>query len=228
VSRRPTQLRTTTASGSVKLTAEDRTDVLVEKGGYAVLLDDGTVEVRTTKRSSSLEVRCPSGTDVVIGTASGGVELVGDFGTVSVSSASGSIRTGRVDVADLRTVSGKVGVEECRGRCRVSTKSGTITVTGAGEADLSSVSGRVQIERVDGAVVVRTVSGSTTIGAAGAGPVGVQSISGSIVVRLPPGVRPSIRSSGRRRVTSTCEPGDDVVVDVATVSGSVDIGPGSG
>jgi DUF4097 and DUF4098 domain-containing protein YvlB len=211
----------------VKVTAEDRADVVVDAGGYVVLLDDDVVEVRAVKRSSSVVARCPTGIDVVVGTASGRVELTGRFGVVSVSSASGSITTGSVDEADLRTVSGKVGVDECRGLCRVSTKSGTITVSGTGEADLSSVSGRVDLERAEGAVVVRTVSGATTIGA-GTGPVGVQSISGSIVVRLPPGVRPSIRSSGRRAVSSACEPGDDVVVDIATVSGSVDVGPGPG
>src|SRR6266545_2107258 len=93
-----------------------------------------------------------------VGTASGGVELEGLFGAVSVTSASGSIRAGSVAEADLRTASGSVGVEECAGRCRVSTKSGKVKVCVTGEADVSSVAGRITIERVDGTVEVRTVS----------------------------------------------------------------------
>ena len=53
-------------------------------------------------------MRCPTGTDLVAGTVSGGVKLKGRLGSVSITSSSGSIRVGAVTEADLRTGSGSV------------------------------------------------------------------------------------------------------------------------
>lgn len=219
------RLRISTTSGSVTVIAEERADVTVDRGGQAETLGDGGVEVRAPRPSASVVVRCPVGTDLVVGTSSGGVELVGRFGSVSVTSASGSIRTQSVTEADLRTTSGTVGVGECAGRCRVSTKSGTVNVLLAGEADISSVAGTITIEEVDGTVEVRTVSGTVTVGANGKGPVDARTMSGAITIRLPRGLRPAVRMSGRRSVETECEAGNDVNVDVSTISGAVRILP---
>jgi DUF4097 and DUF4098 domain-containing protein YvlB len=218
-------VRISTASGSIKVIAEARSDVVVTRGGQAESLADGVVEVRPARPSSSVDVRCPGGTDVVVGTASGGVELEGRLGAVRVTSASGSIRADSVTEADLRTASGSVAVQECDGRCRVSTKSGKVKVSVTGEADVSSVAGRITIERVDGTVDVRTVSGKVWIGATGHGPIGARTMSGSIKISLPRGVRPAVHMSGLRSVDCRCEAGDDVSVDVATISGAVEILP---
>jgi hypothetical protein len=218
-------LRISTSSGRVKVIAEARPDVVVDRGGLATTLPDGVVEVRPTRPSGALEVRCPVGTDVVVGTASAGVELLGQFGSVRVTTASGSIKTGSVSQADLRSASGKVGVDECAGRCRASTKSGTVTVSVAGEAEVSSVSGTVTIEAVDGTVEVRTVSGKVSIGTKGGGPVEAQTMSGAISIRIPKGMRPAIRMAGRRPVHTDCEQGDDITIDVSTISGAVEIVP---
>ncbi len=215
------QLRIATASGKVKVTAEDRSGVVVERGGTAVTLADGVLEVRPAKPSSSLDVRCPTDCDLVIGTASGRVELHGLLGAVSVTSASGSIRVAEVAEADLRTQSGRVEIDGCRAGCRVATKSGSITVRATGSADVSTVSGTIHIERVEGEALARTVSGGMTIGSSAGGPVRARSVSGGITVHLPPGVRPAIKTTSSRPVTGGWEPGDDVVVEVGTVSGSV-------
>jgi DUF4097 and DUF4098 domain-containing protein YvlB len=219
------RLRISAVSGGVRVTAEPRTDVVVGRGGSAVETPDGAVEIQAGRPSDSLDVRCPAGVDVVIGTRSGRVELEGRFGSVGVTSQSGSIRVAAVAEADLRTVSGTVEIVECDGRCRISTTSGRITVGATGDAEISTTSGRVSIDTVAGALLVRAVSGTVTVGSSARGPIRASTVSGSITIRLPQGVRPTVRSSGRSTVQSSFEPGDDVVVDIATVTGTVKLVP---
>lgn len=215
------RLRISATSGGVRVTAEMRTDVVVDRGGAAVATADGAVEIRAARPSNSVHVRCPAGADVIVGTRSGGVELRGDFGAVGITSQSGSIRVTAAAEADLRTVSGTVELEGCEGRCRVSTTSGSITVGSTRDAEISTTSGSVRVLDVAGAVQVRSVSGTVTIASSATGPVSATTVSGSITIRLPAGARPTVRSSGPGPVQSSFEPGDDVVVDIASVSGTV-------
>jgi DUF4097 and DUF4098 domain-containing protein YvlB len=215
------QLRISTVSGRVTVIAEPRTDVVVDRGGIARAVADRVVEIRARRPSDSVEVRCPPDADVMVGTRSGNVELQGRLGTVGVTSKSGSIRAAAVADADLRTVSGKVEVAECDGRCRVSTTSGRISVGAAGDAELSTVSGSVDVNQVTGSAQVRSVSGKVGIGSSGRDAVHVRTVSGRITIRLPVGVRPELRYAGRGNVRSELEPGADVLVDVANVSGTV-------
>lgn len=219
------RLRISAFSGGVKVTAEPRTDVVVDRGGVAAATTDGAVEIRAGRPSDSVHVRCPAGADVVIGTRSGSVELRGRFGSVGITSQSGSIRAGAVAAADLRTVSGTVALEECDGRCRISTTSGRIRVHATRDAEISTTSGSVEVEGVAGGVQVRAVSGTVTIGSSARGPVHASTVSGSITIRLPAGVRPTLQSSGRGKVRSSFAPGDDVLIDVANVSGTVRLIP---
>jgi DUF4097 and DUF4098 domain-containing protein YvlB len=219
------RLRISAVSGGVRVTAEARSDVVVDRGGVAVATADGAVEIRAGRPSNSVDVRCPVGADVVIGTRSGRVELMGILGTVSITSQSGSIRVASVAEADLRTVSGTVKLEGCEGRCRVSTTSGSITVGATHDAEISTTSGSVGVDDVAGAVQVRSVSGTVTVASSARGPVNASTVSGSITIRLPPGVHPAVRSSGRGKVQNDFAPGDDVVVDIASVSGTVRLVP---
>ena len=219
------RLRISAVSGRVTVTAEPRADVVVERGAASHATGDGSVEIRAGRGSDAVEVRCPAGADVIVGTRSGRVELHGRFGSVGVTSQSGSIHAGAAEDADLRTVSGVVDVEACDGRCRVSTTSGRIRVGTTGDADISTVSGSVGIDEVAGAAQVRSVSGKVTLGSAARGAVHVRTVSGSITIRLPAGVRPNVRFSGRGSVRSGFEPGDDVHIDVANVSGAVQLVP---
>lgn len=219
------RLRISAVSGGVRLTAEPRTDVVVDRGGSASATPDGAVEIRAGRPSDSVHVRCPVGADVVIGTRSGGVELVGLLGTVGITSQSGSIRVARVAEADLRTVSGTVKLEGCEGRCRVSTTSGSIAVGTTHDVEISTTSGTVGVDDVAGAAQVRSVSGTVTIASSARGPVFASTVSGSITIRLPRGVHPAVRSSGRGKVQNSFEPGDDVNVDIASVSGTVRLVP---
>ncbi len=219
------RLRISAVSGGVKVTAEPRTDVVVDRGGVAATTADGAVEIRAARPSDSVDVRCPAGADVMVGTRSGGVQLDGRFGAVGVTSQSGSIRVRAAEEADLRTVSGRVELDECAGRCRVSTTSGRITVGATRDAEISTTSGSIGVDDVAGAVQVRSVSGTVTVASSAGGPIRVSTVSGSMTIRLPTGVRPAVRSSGRGTVRSGFEPGDDMVVDIATVSGTVRLVP---
>ena len=215
------QLRISAVSGRVTVIAEPRNDVVVDRGGTAVPGPDQVVEIRARRPSDSIEVRCPPDADVMVGTRSGSVELRGQLGTVGVTSQSGSIRAATVADADLRTVSGKVEIVACNGRCRVSTTSGRISVGAAGDAELSTVSGSIGVDDVKGSAQVRSVSGKVGVGSSAGGAVHVRTVSGRITIRLPVGVRPNVRYAGRGSVRSELEPGTDVLVDVANVSGTV-------
>ena len=215
------RLRITTVSGRVTVRAESGGEVVVGASGAVSETPDGDVEIRPRKPSDSVEVTCPSGSDVIIGTRSGSVELLGALGSVGITTVSGGIKVSAVAEADLRTVSGSVQLGECLGQCRVSTKSGRITVGTTRDAEISTVSGRVSIEDVSGSVDVRAVSGRVSIGSAAQGPVRVSMVSGAVTIRLPRGVRPSVQAKGLGVVQTVFEPGDDVAINVATVSGRV-------
>ena len=207
------------------MTAEARADVVVDRGHIAGPSADGAVEIRPVKPSDSVHVRCPEGADVMVGTRSGRVELSGRFGAVGVTSQSGSIRVAAAAEADLRTVSGSVELAACDGRCRVSTTSGRITVGSTRSAEISTTSGSVGVDAVAESVQVRSVSGTVGVGSSAGGPVNASTVSGSITIRLPTGVRPAVRSSGLGKVRSSFEPGEDIRVEIATVSGTVRLVP---
>jgi DUF4097 and DUF4098 domain-containing protein YvlB len=215
------QLRISAVSGRVTVIAEPRTDVVVDRGGTAQAGSDQVVEIRARRPSDNVEVRCPPDADVIVGTRSGNVALEGRLGTVGVTSQSGSIHAAAVGDADLRTVSGSVEIAVCDGHCRISTTSGRITVGAAGDAEISTVSGSVGVDHVAGSAQVRSVSGKVSIGSSGHGAVQVRTVSGRITIRLPAGVRPDIRYAGLGKVRSELEPGGDLLVDVANVSGTV-------
>jgi DUF4097 and DUF4098 domain-containing protein YvlB len=201
-------------------------DVVVTGGTQVVDHDDRAVVVEPDHPSQAVRVRCPPGSDVMVGTTSGAVDLRGSLGSVSVSSASGRIRVAAAAEVDLRTGSGKIEVDDCSGRCRASTKSGAVVVSSANGAEISTVSGTVRLGLVGGTIDVRTVSGSVTLSSTGAGPISARTLSGSVSISLPAGVRPEVLASDARWVDCRCEPGEDVTIDVASLSGSVKITPG--
>ena len=212
-------------SGGVRVTAEPRTDVVVDRGGAAAATADGAVEIRAGRPSDSVDVRCPAGADVIVGTRSGGVRLDGRFGTVGVTSQSGSIRVAAVAEADLRTVSGVVELEECDGRCRVSTTSGRITVgCDPRRRDLHDVGfGRRRRCGGGGPGAFGQRHGDCRL-------VGRRSCQCQHRLGLdhdPPAARRAPHGAviGPGQGAQRFEPGDDVVVDIATVSGTVRLVP---
>src|SRR5947207_11958651 len=104
----------TTASGDVTVTGEPRGDIAFDKGVRHESQVSTDAEGRVTilpKGSSDVEVRCPEDTDVIVGSASGDVELRGRLGRCRVTTASGDITVEEVASLDVRTASGDVDVD---------------------------------------------------------------------------------------------------------------------
>src|SRR5258707_1265092 len=104
-----TPIRVTSQSGAVVVTGEDRSDVLVESGGDRVVTGPAGVEI--AGRSDTVVVRCPAGTDVFVGSASGSVELRGRLGDARVTTESGGIAVEVATRVEARTGSGSIDVE---------------------------------------------------------------------------------------------------------------------
>lgn len=221
-------LRLQSRSGPVEVIAEPRDDVEVEGRDVESLLDDGgsTLRIRAGRGHKKMLVRCPRGTDVVVGTMSGSVRMEGDFGSVCVTSMSGSIEIDHADEVDARGGSGGIRVGRCAGDCRLSTASGAIEAHELGSCAVQTMSGGVRIGIVNGKLRVRTVSGRIEAATTGHGPVQVQSVSGRVQIGLPEGVAVSPRfKTISGKVRCSFPPGDDVVVEAMTVSGSIELLP---
>jgi DUF4097 and DUF4098 domain-containing protein YvlB len=216
-----TPLRVTSRSGSVVITGEDRTDVLVERGADQV--ETGAEGVHVKGRSGTLVARCPAGTDVFVGVASGSVSIHGTLGDTRVTTQSGSITIDRARRVDARTGSGSIVVDECDGECRCQSGSGRLRVGRAGSVELVAASGSVEVGAV-GPARVRAGSGSVTIGLVEPATVEVEAHSGTVAVSVPHGLRPAVAlraSSGS--VRCDCEPGQDGAIRVTTGSGKISV-----
>ena len=225
-----TELSVSTRSGRVIIEAEERQDLYLESD--APLRDDkitvdstGRVSVKSARGGSGwLHIHCPTGTDVVIGTVSGKVELQGQFGVVRVTTVSGSVEVDRADELDVRTISGNIDVERCNGRCRLQTKSGRATCVVAGDALVSTMSGLIRVDDATGKVRAQSASGKIKVGTRGNGDVAVKTMSGSVRVEVPKGVKPHTRLhslTGKPRCD--CEEGEDLEIAIRSLSGTIEV-----
>lgn len=226
------ELCLSTRSGRVTVTAEERQDLRIESD--APLRDDkirvdatGSVSLKSGRGGSGwLEIRCPTGSDVVIGTVSGKVELRGQLGAARVTTVSGSVEVDRTEALDVRSIAGSIEVAQCAGRCRLQTKSGRATVGSAGDAQVSTMSGQIRLDEATGDIRAQTASGKVEVGTQGKGDVAVQTMSGSVRVTVPKGVRPATRlRSVAGRPRCDCEEGDDCRIAVQSMSGKIEVVP---
>ncbi len=217
------RLSVSTRSGSIHISATATSGIHVQ-GGDLSTDDDGSVRVTGAGLGSHrVEVECAPGTHVLVGTASGHVELHGSFGDVRVTTRSGRITLDDADDVDLRAASGAIQVGSCAGTCRIVTRSSKIHVGRAGTVDVATMSGRVAIGHVDDAVV-RTMSGRVELTTGGGGRIEVRTLSGSVAVAVPGECRPSTRlRSMSGRVRCAAPPGHDGEISVATTSGTIDV-----
>lgn len=229
---RDVTLRIENRSARIEVVAEPRSDVVVERGLARQSEGDAgrlLVEVRGANGGSDrVEVRCPEGTNVIAGTASGRVALQGRFGAVKVGTASGRIEIGAAIRADVRSLSGSIAITSCDTSCRAMTKSGKVTIGRAGSAKVATISGRVVVDRVESLADVKTASGRVELVAEGGDDVRIKTVTGAVEVRVPPGMRPDARlRSLKAKTCCACETGDDFSIDVASMSGSIDVVPGT-
>jgi DUF4097 and DUF4098 domain-containing protein YvlB len=226
-----TELHLRTSSGDVRVSAEERPDVLIEEGAPREerIERDATGRISLPSAnvgSSKLEVRVPLGTDLVVGTMSGKVELEGALGQVRVTTVSGHVTVERAETLDVRSVSGHIEIERCDGACLMHTKSGHAVCKSSGDARVSTISGEIRVDEASGKVRAQTVSGKVGVGLVSAHDVAVQTMSGSVRVEVPKGVRPHARLkslSGHPRID--CEQGSDCEIAVRSLSGKIEILP---
>jgi DUF4097 and DUF4098 domain-containing protein YvlB len=222
-------LRLQSRSGKIDVVAEPREDVVVEGDKFDVSeADDGaTLEVRAGYAGSKpLSVRCPAGTDIAVGTQSGPVHMQGEFGTVSVTTMSGSIDVERADEADLRSGAGNVHLGSCGGRCRMNSMSGSIIAGAVGAASAGTVSGSITIERVTGRFKARSVSGTIKAACNCEGAIAVKTVSGKVYLELPTGTALDTRfKTLSGKVRNPFPAGHDCQLEAMSISGSIELVP---
>jgi DUF4097 and DUF4098 domain-containing protein YvlB len=222
------ELHLMTRSGRIAVIGEERSDVLIESGASSRGVEsDATGRVRITSAkggSTALSVRCPAGSDVVIGTMSGQVDLRGTLGAVRVTTVSSSIAVERADSLDVRTISGSIEVGACTDQCSLRTKSGKASIGSAGDAFVSTISGTIRLGRAARKVRAQTVSGGVRVGTQSEGDVKVQTLSGAVTVEVPQGVRPDAHlASMTGRPRCDCPAGSDCRIAVRSVSGRIEV-----
>jgi DUF4097 and DUF4098 domain-containing protein YvlB len=202
------KVRIGAASGSVKVIAEDRQDVQVDRTDLHVEHEEEGRILNIKSKSRSFEVRVPTGTNVSVGAMSGSVTLEGEFGNVKVSAMSGSVSVDRArGNVDIRSVSGSLQVKRCEGDCHLTTKSGG-----------------VYAGMVGGGVRAATMSGRVDVGTQGRDDVEVKAISGSLSVRIAGGKTPRVRMrSLSGRIVSDVPQGNDFEIKGSTLSGNMEI-----
>jgi Putative adhesin len=210
-------LEIATLSGSVVIRARPvaRPEVL---SGRAEIQPDGVVRAGATGR---IEIACPEGSDVVIGSSSGRVECHGRLGRVAVTGRSGRISIDEAREVDVRSASGRVVIGRCEGLCRVAVVSGAVMIGSAGSIEATVTSGRLEVDAV-GDAQVHSVSGRVVLGLVRTGSVDVSTMSGRVSVSLPAGVQPDLQLASRSgRVQSDVLPGSDGRVTIKSFSGSI-------
>lgn len=185
------------------------------------------LEIRSPRHGSrDLEVRCPVGTPISVGTISGDVRLQGDLGPATVTTTSGDVFADKAAALDARSISGDLEVDCCSGLCRLITKSGHIEAGDTGPAEADTVSGYVRLGRTAGGVTVRTVSGSVELGTDGTEPVNVRTVSGGITVKVPKERLPAAKlRSLSGKINCGCLQGSDFPLQVTSVSGKIEVEP---
>jgi DUF4097 and DUF4098 domain-containing protein YvlB len=218
---RPARLTIAARSGSIVVRA-GAGPAIEARGGKVRVEPDGST--RIDGGSSTIEVVCPEGSDLILGTSSGRVTLEGSFGDVRVTNSSGSVYISEARSVDLRVRSGSIEIESCLGECHVVAVSGRIEIGSAGRVDVEGTSGTIIARSVAGGRV-RTTSGKVRIGLDRAADLDVRGVSSSMHIDLPDGVAPDLQLrtlSGK--VKKDVEQGHDCVISAHTVSGSITVG----
>jgi DUF4097 and DUF4098 domain-containing protein YvlB len=212
-------LEIATRSGAVIVRARPiaRPEVL---SGPAEIQPDGVVRAGFSGR---IEIACPEGTDVIIGSSSGRIECHGRLGRVAVTGHSGRIEIEEARDIEVRSTSGRVSIGRCDEMCRVAVGSGSVDIGSAGSVDVTLASGRLEVDAC-GDVNVRSGSGRVSLGLVRAGAVEVSTLSGRVSIAVPPGVEPDLQLTSRSgRVQCEVSPGSDGRVAVETLSGAIKV-----
>ena len=211
-------LRVSASSKPVHVVAEGRPGVQVD--GRAAVDQSGN---RTTvaEVDGRLMIRVPFGTDVIVGTTSGRVDIDGAVGSVAVVTESGRVSIEHATSVDVRANSSRVEVGLCSGECRVRTVSGRVEVDSCGPADVATETGRITLSGVSGQAHAHCVRSRIEIRMEEGNEVVAETVSGRIDVSLPPGTHVLRSDSGNIEDSEVLA--DCCRVHARSVSGRVNI-----
>lgn len=214
-----------------------------ERSGRHVVVVEQRDQVRWRLLSASwgggVEVRvsCPAGTELELSGAATEFRAEGQFGDVSVRTASGDIRLGALGgKVEVKTASGEVSIESIE-----SDSASAVTVSG--DLDVGRIDGRLTVRTVSGDVelgvcrgplAISTTSGDVRLGSLEAGELRIQSVSGDCRVAVGRGTKVWVDASSLSgELSSELAIGDEtpegdsaassevVPIHVKTVSGDV-------
>lgn len=217
--------------GDVRITAEDRTDTVVEvrptderdasdvkaAERTSVEYTDGVLVIKTPKTQAMDFSRKTRSVDVSvvlpIGSHVRGEASVGDLSC-----------SGRLGECTYKTSTGHVQLDRT-GPLRLKTAGGHVTVGRVdGDAEVGTGTGQIRIGEIDGAAVVKNSNGNTEIGRV-VGDVHVRSANGDISVESALGLETEARTSnGSIRVGEVSRG----VVVLKTATGDLEIGIAEG
>jgi hypothetical protein len=198
-------------TGSVRLTASDRKDTVVEvrpsdpsrasdvKAADAARIDfrNGRLTVKAGKKyisigrggSVDIDIALPSGSGLETASVSADVQVDGVLAECKLATVSGDLRVDTVGgniKAD--SVSGDIAARSVTGSVTVSTASGDVTIDHLeGDVKFQAASGGITIGRLRGNAKAQTASGSIVVTRAVNGAFTAQSGSGEVEVGIPQG-----------------------------------------
>ncbi len=211
-------VRIATTDGRVDVIAEDRSDIDVR--GDAEVRRVG-VSTTVTGENNRLAVRIPLGTDIVIGTTSGRVDVSGSVGSAAITTESGKVTIERATSVDVRSIDGRIDVEHCGQQCCLRSEQGEVAVGSCGSADVATGTGKISLRDVRGVARAHCTNGRVDITMAAANDVTAETVTGRINVSLPRGVR--VFRADFAESQSVRQDDADCVVSTHSVTGRVDV-----
>ncbi|MFI6295481.1 DUF4097 family beta strand repeat-containing protein [Nonomuraea sp. NPDC050790] len=203
----PITLHVNFPAGDLVVTASDRRDTTVEVtpenldlgAEYAesvkITHRDGVVQVKAPegsrlRRTPSLDivVDLPTGSRVLVDTASADVRIQGTLAGIEFSSASGDLDAEHAATATAKTASGDITLDVIEGVADVRSASGDVRINDArGPVTASVVSGDLIIGKATAGAAIKSTSGDVSLRGVTNGKIGIQTASGDTTVAVPLG-----------------------------------------
>ena len=196
-----TQLEVTVPAGRIQVAAGHDGEVKVSIDAHDTdtfeifqIGDSVTIREEWRRRSRNRHVRvlivAPAGFDVAAQTGSADVEIRGRAGTVKSRTGSGDLDVERAERLDATAASGQIRIGTVSGDVRCNSASGDIVVqTTEGQLDASTSSGDVDATRVLDQINIGTASGDVEVAQCDGDMITIKTLSGSIRLGLPTGIR---------------------------------------
>lgn len=190
-----------------------------ERGGW--MSRGGRADVR---------IRVPAGTDVSIGAASADVRSRAELGRATISTASGDVWIADAAEVSVTTASGDIRTDRVSGALSVKSASGDVRAGEVGgDATIKTASGSTSIGTASGALAASSASGDIRVNRYLGDDLELTSMSADIQFGLPPGpvrlqatsLSGEVRLPKARRGSDTERPPRQA--RVKTVSGDIDV-----